>query len=114
GGRLGYVPRDGQVTVSAVQPTRHDFSMRVQHISLAPVDAVVGSRARHTAAQELAVSVYVFNADDIKRQGTTETSQILAQLAPSVNFPHQSVTDAGDIVRPFTLRGLSPDQTLVL
>src|SRR5437867_2797962 len=26
----------------------------------------------------------------------------------------QSVTDANDIVRPFTLRGLSPDQTLVL
>ena len=111
---LGYVPQSVQVTVSDVQPTRHDFSMRVQPISLAPIDVVVGSRARHTAAQELAVPVDVFNADDIKRQGTTETSQILAQLAPSVNFPHQSVTDAGDIVRPFTLRGLSPDQTLVL
>jgi len=111
---LGYVPQSVQVTVSDVQPTRHDFSMRVQPISLAPVDVVVGSRARHTAAQELAVPVDVFNADDIKRQGTTETSQVLQQLAPSVNFPHQSVTDAGDIVRPFTLRGLSPDQTLVL
>src|SRR5437764_8341685 len=88
--------------------------MRVQPISLAPVDVVVGSRARHTAAQELAVPVDVFNADDIQQQGTTETSQVLQALAPSVNFPHQSVTDAGDIVRPFTLRGLSPDQTLVL
>jgi iron complex outermembrane receptor protein len=44
----------------------------------------------------------------------TETGQILQALAPSVNFPHQSVTDATDIVRPFTLRGLSPDHTLVL
>ena len=34
--------------------------------------------------------------------------------SPSINFPRQSVTDAGDIVRPFTLRGLSPDHTLVL
>ena len=31
-----------------------------------------------------------------------------------MNFPRQSVTDASDVVRPFTLRGLSPDHTLVL
>jgi iron complex outermembrane receptor protein len=111
---LGYVPQSVQVTVSEAQPTRQDFSLVVQPIALAPVDVVVGSRARHTAAEELAVPVDVFGADDIKRQGTSETSQILAQLAPSVNFPHQSVTDAGDIGRPFTMRGLSPDQTLVL
>jgi iron complex outermembrane receptor protein len=111
---LGYLVQSVQVTVSAVQETRQDFAMRVQPISLAPIDVTVGSRARHTAAEELAVPVDVFTADDIKRTGTTETSQILQALAPSVNFPHQSVTDAGDIVRPFTLRGLSPDQTLVL
>jgi iron complex outermembrane receptor protein len=111
---LGYVPQSVQVAVSATQPTRQDFSLVVQPIALAPVDVTVGSRARHAAADELAVPVDVFGADDIKRQGTTETSQILQALAPSVNFPHQSVTDAGDIGRPFTLRGLSPDQTLVL
>ncbi len=111
---LGYLPQTVQITVSATQETRQDFSMRVQPISLAPIDVTVGSRARHTAAEELAVPVDVFGAEDIKRQGTTETSQILQQLTPAVNFPHQSVTDAGDIVRPFTLRGLSPDQTLVL
>jgi iron complex outermembrane recepter protein len=75
---------------------------------------VVGSRARHTAAGELAVPVDVFPAEVLAIQGTHETSQILQALAPSVNFPRQSVTDANDIVRPFTLRGLSPDHTLVL
>jgi len=111
---LGFVAQTVRVTVSETQPTRQDFSLRVQPIGLAPVDVVVGSRARHTAADELAVPVDVFTSEQIKRQGTTETSQVLQQLTPSVNFPHQSVTDAGDIVRPFTLRGLSPDQTLVL
>lgn len=111
---LGYVAQTVRVTVSEAQPTRQDFSLRAQPIGLAPVDVVVGSRARHTAAEELAVPVDVFTAEDIKRQGTTETSGILQQLAPSVNFPRQSVTDANDIVRPFTLRGLSPDHTLVL
>src|SRR6266576_2008174 len=111
---LGYVPQSVQVTVSGTQPTRQDFSLVVQPITLSPVDVTVGSRARHAAANELAVPVDVFGAEDIKRQGTTEMSQILQQLTPSVNFPHQSVTDARDIVRPFTLRGLSPDQTRVL
>ena len=75
---------------------------------------VVGSRARHTAADELAVPVDVFTGEDLKEQGSTETTAILQSLAPSVNFPRQTVTDANDIVRPFTLRGLSPDQSLVL
>jgi iron complex outermembrane receptor protein len=75
---------------------------------------VIGSRARHTAADELAVPVDVFTAEDIRAQGSSETATILQSLAPSVNFPRQTVTDANDIVRPFTLRGLSPDQSLVL
>ncbi|HEX7918308.1 MAG TPA: TonB-dependent receptor, partial [Gemmatimonadales bacterium] len=75
---------------------------------------VIGSRARHTAAEELAVPVDVFTSEDIKSQGSSETATILQALAPSVNFPRQTVTDANDIVRPFTLRGLSPDQSLVL
>src|SRR6185503_10284886 len=61
-----------------------------------------------------AVPVDVFTSETMKLQGATETGQILQSLSPSVNFPHQSVTDATDIVRPFTLRGLSPDHTLVL
>src|SRR6059036_1301008 len=111
---LGYVAQVARVTVSEGEPTRLDLVLRAQPIGLAPVDVVVGSRARHTAADELAVPVDVFTSEQIQQQGTTETSQILQQLAPSVNFPRQSVTDANDIVRPFTLRGLSPDHTLVL
>jgi iron complex outermembrane receptor protein len=110
---LGYVPQTARVTVEDA-PVVRDFVLAAQPISLSPVDVVVGSRARHTAAEELAVPVDVFTAEVIAQQGTSETSQILQALAPSVNFPRQSVTDATDIVRPFTLRGLSPDHTLVL
>src|SRR5438876_1428329 len=111
---LGYVPLLVRVSVAEGQPARQDFSLRTQPIALSPIDVVVGSRARHTASEELAVPVDVYAADQLIQQGTTETGQILQALSPSINFPHQSVTDAGDIVRPFTLRGLSPDQTLVL
>jgi iron complex outermembrane receptor protein len=112
---LGYVPQSARVTVSdGGGPVTQDFTLAEQAIALSPVDVTVGSRARHTAAEELAVPVDVFTSETMKLQGATETGQILQSLAPSVNFPHQSVTDATDIVRPFTLRGLSPDHTLVL
>src|SRR5688572_9601145 len=110
---VGYVPQCARVTVSS-GPVTQDFTLAEQAIALSPVDVTIGSRARHTAADELAVPVDVFTSETMKLQGATETGQILQSLSPSVNFPHQSVTDAGDIVRPFTLRGLSPDHTLVL
>ena len=110
--RLGYVTPAANVTVAEGQTVRQDFL--VNHAAISLTDVVIGSRARHTAAEELAVPVDVFTPEQIHSQGTTETSQILSQLSPSVNFPRQSVSDATEIVRPFTMRGLSPDHTLVL
>lgn len=112
--RLGYEASPVSITVLEGQTVRQDIVMRKLAATLAAVDVVVGSRARHTAADELAVPVDVFTGVEIRQQGTTETAQILAQLAPSVNFPRQSVSDASEIVRPFTMRGLSPDHSLVL
>jgi iron complex outermembrane receptor protein len=110
--RLGYVTPSAAVTIADGQTVRQDFL--VNHAAISLTDVVIGSRARHTAAEELAVPVDVFTPEQIHSQGTTETSQILSQLSPSVNFPRQSVSDATEIVRPFTMRGLSPDHTLVL
>jgi iron complex outermembrane receptor protein len=111
---IGYTAATADINVPAEGTVEHDFSLVRSPVQLAPIDVVVGSRARHTAAEELAVPVDVYTAEDIRRQGTTETSQILQSVSQSVNFPRQTVTDANDIVRPFTLRGLSPDHTLVL
>ena len=111
---VGYVPALARVTVARGEAVTHDFALEKTPYLLDPVDVVIGSRARHTAAEELAVPVDVYTSEEMARQGTSETSAILQALSPSVNFPRQSVTDATDIVRPFTLRGLSPDHTLVL
>ena len=111
---IGYRSRSEVVTVTATDVTTQDFTLLLSPVQLAPIDVVVGSRARHTAEEELAVPVDIFPAEELQRQGSNETTIILQSVSPSVNFPRQSVTDAGDIVRPFTLRGLSPDQTLVL
>lgn len=112
--RLGYAAQPAFVTVRAGGETRHDFTLSPVAAALAPVEVMVGSRAVHTAAEELAVPVDIFTREQVQEQGTPEPAQILSQLAPSVNFQRQSVSDATEIVRPFTMRGLSPDHTLVL
>jgi iron complex outermembrane receptor protein len=111
---IGFTPTAVDLSVQPGDVLEQDVIIARSAVELAPIDVVIGSRGRHTAAEELAVPVDVYTTEEIQQQGTTETSQILAALSPSVNFPHQTVTDANDIVRPFTLRGLSPDHTLVL
>ena len=111
---LGFTPESTTVNVVAGTTTQHDVQLKRSAQQLAAVVVLTGSRATHTAAEELAVPVDVYTAVDIIQQGSTETGQVLANLSPSVNFPKQAVTDATEIVRPFTLRGLSPDHSLVL
>ena len=110
--RIGFAAESFTITVAGADVERN-IVLR-QLATMLMTARVIGSRARHTAAEELAVPVDVFTGEQIRAQGTNETSQILAQLSPSVNFPRQSVSDATEIVRPFTMRGLSPDHTLVL
>ena len=75
---------------------------------------VLGSRARvETLASELPVGVDAFQGVEIERAGETDLGAALTKLAPSFNYSRQSVGD-GALLRAATLRGLSPDQTLVL
>ena len=75
---------------------------------------ITGTRASGRTRLDTIAPVDVLSATDLKRQGTTETAAALANVAPSIDFPRPAVTDATDAIRPATLRGLSPDETLVL
>lgn len=75
---------------------------------------VTGSRSSNRTVANSPVPVDVIGADAINNSGQTETNKILNQLVPSFNFPQPSIADGSDALRPATLRGLSPDQTLVL
>ena len=69
--------------------------------------------AARTRLESLA-PVDVFSEEALTSQGTTELAEALSNAAPSLNFPRPSITDGTDHIRPATLRGLAPDQTLVL
>jgi iron complex outermembrane receptor protein len=81
----------------------------------ADVDAVVvtGTRVARSRLDTVA-PVDVINSTALTRQSTTELGQALANVAPSLDFPRPAITDGTDSVRPATLRGLAPDQALVL
>jgi iron complex outermembrane recepter protein len=75
---------------------------------------VTGTRATNRTVASSNVPIDVISSTAITNQGFSETNKVLNQLVPSFNFPQPSVTDGTDVIRPATLRGLGPDQTLVL
>jgi len=76
--------------------------------------SVIGSRLSVRTATETASPVDIIDETQLAATGAIETAKALQLLVPSFNFPTSSVTDGSDAVRPASLRGLSPDHTLVL
>jgi len=80
-----------------------------------PTEIVVtGQRASRRSRLDTLAPVDVVTAQNLQSQGSTELAQGLSRVAPSLNFPRPAGVDGTDNVRPASLRGLSPDQTLVL
>lgn len=75
---------------------------------------VTGTRRTDRTVADSPVPVDVISGDELLNSGSTETNKLLNQLVPSFNFPQPSLTDGTDSLRPATLRGLAPDQVLVL
>ncbi|MDE2489054.1 MAG: TonB-dependent receptor plug domain-containing protein, partial [Alphaproteobacteria bacterium] len=75
---------------------------------------VTGTRTEGRTRLESLAPVDVISQKALTRQGTPELASALATVAPSIDFPRPAITDGTDSIRPATLRGLAPDQTLVL
>ncbi len=77
---------------------------------------VTGSRSLERSILESPVPVDTFDAEDVRESGALagELGEALATLVPSFNFLRQSNSGTSDHVRAGQLRGLSPDQMLVL
>ncbi len=76
---------------------------------------VVGSRRHDRTATESVVPVDVIEVSKLLTTlGQPDVNQMLQYVAPSFNSNKQSGADGADHIDPATLRGLGPDQTLVL
>jgi len=84
----------GSQTMSAIIVTGTRSTGRTEADSLSPID--------------------VLSNKDLTASGSTDLATSLAVLLPSLDFPRPAINDGNDALRPASLRGLSPDQVLVL
>lgn len=77
--------------------------------------SVTGSRNKKRTVTNTPVPVDVIDIKQVSQStGQIEVNQLLQFSAPSFNSNKQSGSDGADSVDPATLRGLGPDQTLLL
>jgi len=74
----------------------------------------IGTRREARSAADTVAPVDVISANDILDQASTDISDLIRTVVPSYQVNTQPISDAATIVRPANLRGLSPDNTLVL
>ncbi|MEQ9287308.1 MAG: TonB-dependent receptor [Cyclobacteriaceae bacterium] len=87
----------------------------VENIAELGVIYIVGSRNANRSELDSAVPIDVLDVAELASStGRVEINQILQYAAPSFNATKQSGSDGADHIDPASLRGLGPDQTLVL
>ena len=101
---------------SALPPVAFAQDTPQQDPAAAPLQSVVvtGTRSLNRRTLDSESPVDVLTSKELQSTGSGELATVLSRLLPSMNFPRPSGADASDAVRPAQLRGLSPDQTLVL
>ncbi|MBK8472086.1 MAG: TonB-dependent receptor [Sphingobacteriales bacterium] len=76
---------------------------------------VIGSRNQSRSKMEVAVPVDVIPVSEVSNSvGQVDVNQLLTYIAPSFQSARQAISDGTDHVDPAQLRGLGPDQVLVL
>ncbi|AOY62039.1 TonB-dependent receptor [Xanthomonas citri pv. glycines] len=75
---------------------------------------VTGTRVSDRTVAESESPIDIISEESLQATGATDVATALGKLLPSLNFPRPAIADGNDAARPATLRGLSPDNVLVL
>jgi iron complex outermembrane recepter protein len=110
---VGQTPQKTTVTVLAGAVTEANTSM-AQLADLGTIQ-VVGSRSRlPRTVISTPVPVDIISTKEVKNFAQADVTQMLTYVAPSFQSARQTISDGTDHIDPAGLRGLGPDQTLVL
>jgi iron complex outermembrane receptor protein len=94
---------------------QHELTIRLEDAIAELTTVVVGSRSLRLRSNiESPVPVDVISSKDLLATGQIEPAQQIQYTAPSFVSNRQTVADGTDHVDPASLRGLGPDQVLVL
>lgn len=75
---------------------------------------VTGTRLSDRSAADSPVPVDIISGEEFRQNSSTDVQDMLRTSVPSFDVNTQPISDAASIVRPANLRGLSPDNVLVL
>ena len=105
----------GLLAAGGVVADQHESVPADEPIQLQELVVVgVGTRGQGRTVTDSPVPVDVVTEQEILEIGEAEVGRIIQALIPSFNFSSSTISDGTDSVRPATLRGLGPDQVLVL
>lgn len=91
-----------------ISDTLEATSMSMEKIS------VFGQPYRTRSAVDFSVPIDIITSEQLQATGQKDLGRMLQMLAPSFNYPSSAISDGTDVLKPATLRGLGPDQILVL
>lgn len=107
---VGYLSQSISLTGAA----NYDITLQVNVSQLEDV-VVVGSRRAQRSRYNSLAPVDVVRLSDVRLQmPQIGANELLNQLVPSFNAQRQSASDGTEHIDPVSLRGLGPDQVLVL
>ncbi|MYE35755.1 MAG: TonB-dependent receptor plug domain-containing protein, partial [Gemmatimonadales bacterium] len=104
---LGTLLVAGAATYSAAAP-------RAAEAQAGPSGRTALDTLDRAAHERTNASIEILSRAELLETGQAELASVLGELLPSAYFPRRQVADLTSAVRPFQLRGLSPDHTLVL
>ena len=73
-----------------------------------------GTRRADRSASDSPVPIDVISGENFRQTGSSDVQDMLRTSVPSFDVNTQPISDAATIVRPANVRGLSPDNVLVL
>ncbi len=109
---VGYEPLSKVIEVEFNDSLNVDFNLR--NCSNLGEVVLVGSRLNYTSLLKKTNPVDIVTEQQMQQNGAFETSQLLQYTVPSFHSTYQTISDGTDHIDPAALRGLGPDQLLVL
>ncbi len=100
------------ITAKVGEPVQVDFILETNFSIDEPVS--LGSRSKPNSLLSITAPVDIISQEQLQNVSQFELGQVLHYLIPSFHSTHQTISDGTDHIDPATLRGLGPDQILVL
>lgn len=111
---IGLLAASAMSSPALAQPAQGGQPASVEDAPEGDAIVVTGTRRNDLTAANSPIPIDIISSAELLNQGTSDVNDILREQVPSLNIQRFVSNDGAAFTRPFSLRGLPPDQTLVL